>query len=59
VEGIMAGYSGQMVIRFWTEATDKAQVEQRLNAMLDKWNLATESDIQWDDIDWDIEKETN
>lgn len=55
----MAEYSGQMTIRFWTEATDKAQVEQRLNTMLDKWNLATDSDIQWDDIDWTIEKETN
>jgi hypothetical protein len=55
----MAGYTGQMTLRFWTEATDKAQVEQRLNAMLDKWNLATDSDIQWDDIDWTIEEETN
>jgi len=52
----MAGYTGQITLRFWTEATDPEQVEDTLNKMFDKWDLATDSDIQWDDIDWTIEE---
>lgn len=55
----MAGYTGQITIRFWTEATDPQEVEDRLNATLDNWNLATDSNIQWDDVDWYMEEEDN
>jgi hypothetical protein len=53
----MAKYTGQITLRFWTEATEPEQVEQRLHIMFDKWDLATDKDIKWDDIDWTIEDE--
>jgi hypothetical protein len=55
----MAGYTGQMTLSFWSEGTSTKEIENRLEKMLDQWNLATDKDIQWDDVDWTIQKETN
>jgi hypothetical protein len=53
----MAGYSGKMTLNFWSEGVSTKEVENKLEAMLDQWNLATDRDIQWDDVDWTIQKE--
>ncbi len=55
----MAGYSGKMTLNFWTEGNSTTEVEQRLEKMLDQWDLATDQEIQWDDIDWTIQKEND
>lgn len=55
----MAGYSGKMTLNFWSEGASTKEIENRLEAMLDQWNLATDTDIQWDNVDWTIQKENN
>jgi hypothetical protein len=53
----MPEYTGEVTLRFWTEADNEKQVNQKLNKMLDEWNLATNTTIAWDDVDWTIKEE--
>jgi hypothetical protein len=53
----MPEYSGEVTLRFWTEADNEKQVNQKLNKMLDEWNLATNTTIAWDDVDWTIKED--
>jgi hypothetical protein len=55
----MTGYTGEITLRFWTEAQNSEQVHQKINKTLDEWNLATKSDVVWDDVDWTIKQEEN
>ena len=55
----MAGYSGKMTLNFWSEGASTKEIEDRLNKMLDQWDLATIDNVHWDDVDWTIEKESN
>lgn len=55
----MPDYAGEITLKFWTEADSEEQVNEKLNRMLNQWDLATNTTIAWDDVDWVIQREEN
>lgn len=53
----MTKYSGEMTMNYWIEADNIKDADNKLDAMLDRWDIETPKEITWENWDRLIEEE--